>query len=58
LMVIAPIKSLTSINDKIQIAIAAAKSVFGLMDEPSEIDRGTKFIKRAKGHISRNNVIK
>ena len=51
LMIIAPIKSLTSINDKIQIAIAAAKSVFGLMDEPSEIDRGTKLIKRAKGHI-------
>jgi subfamily B ATP-binding cassette protein MsbA len=51
LMIIAPIKSLTSINDKIQIAIAAAKSVFGLMDEPSEIDRGSKFINRAKGHI-------
>ncbi|MCX7190736.1 MAG: ABC transporter transmembrane domain-containing protein, partial [Candidatus Methylopumilus sp.] len=51
LMIIAPIKSLTSINDKIQIAIAAAKSVFGLMDEPSEIDRGSKLINRAKGHI-------
>jgi subfamily B ATP-binding cassette protein MsbA len=51
LMIIGPIKSLTSVNDKIQIAIAAAKSVFGLMDEPSEIDRGKKSIKRAKGHI-------
>ena len=30
---------------------AAAKSVFGLMDEPSEIDRGSKLINRAKGHI-------
>jgi subfamily B ATP-binding cassette protein MsbA len=51
LMIIAPIKSLTSINDKVQIAIAAARSVFGLMDEPAETDRGSKSIKRAKGYI-------
>jgi subfamily B ATP-binding cassette protein MsbA len=51
LMIIAPIKSLTSINDKIQIAIAAAKSVFGLMDESPEPDNGSKSIKRVKGHI-------
>jgi subfamily B ATP-binding cassette protein MsbA len=51
LMIIAPIKSLTSINDKVQIAIAAAKSVFGLMDEAPEIDRGSKLIKRAKGYL-------
>jgi len=50
-MIIAPIKSLTSINDKVQIAIAAARSVFGLMDEPAETDRGSKSIKRAKGYI-------
>jgi ATP-binding cassette, subfamily B, bacterial MsbA len=51
LMIIAPIKSLTSINDRVQIAIAAAKSVFGLMDEVPEIDRGSKLIKRAKGYL-------
>ena len=51
LMIIAPIKSLTSINDKVQVAIAAAKSVFGLMDETPEIDRGSKTIKRAKGYV-------
>ena len=50
-MIIAPIKSLTSINDKVQIALAAARSVFGLMDEPAETDRGSKSIKRAKGYI-------
>jgi len=51
LMIIAPIKSLTSINDKIQIAIAAAKSVFGLMDEAPETDNGSKSIKRVNGRI-------
>ena len=56
LMIIAPIKSLTSINDKVQIAIAAARSVFGLMDEVPEIDRGLKNIKRAKGHIKISNL--
>ena len=50
-MIIAPIKSLTSINDKVQIAIAAARSVFGLMDEVPETDRGSKSIKRAKGYV-------
>ena len=56
LMIIAPIKSLTSINDKVQIAIAAAKSVFGLMDEAPEIDRGSKLIKRAKGYLQISNL--
>jgi subfamily B ATP-binding cassette protein MsbA len=50
-MIIAPIKSLTSINDKVQIAIAAARSVFGLMDEVPETDHGSKSIKRAKGYV-------
>ncbi|MFM8490909.1 MAG: ABC transporter ATP-binding protein [Candidatus Methylopumilus sp.] len=56
LMIIAPIKSLTSINDKVQIAIAAARSVFGLMDEPAETDRGSKSIKRARGFIKVSNL--
>jgi len=51
LMIISPIKSLTSINDKIQIAIAAARSVFGLMDEDQETDKGFKFIRRSQGLI-------
>ncbi len=56
LMIIAPIKSLTLINDKVQIAIAAAKSVFALMDETPEIDHGSKTIKHAKGHIKISNL--
>ena len=56
LMIIAPIKSLTSINDKVQIAIAAAKSVFALMDETPEIDHGSKTIKHVKGHIKISNL--
>ena len=51
LMIISPIKSLSSINSKIQTTIAAAISVFDLMDEPQEIDQGNKVIKKAKGYI-------
>ena len=56
LMIIAPIKSLTSINSKIQITIAAAQSVFGLLDETPEINKGKRVIKRAKGHIRISNL--
>jgi subfamily B ATP-binding cassette protein MsbA len=56
LMVISPIKSLSSINNKIQVTMAAAKSVFELLDEPVEINNGRKFIKRAKGLITISNL--
>ena len=56
LMIISPIKSLTSINTKIQICITAAKSVFGLLDESPESDHGKKNIKRAKGFIKISNL--
>ena len=56
LMVISPIKSLSSINNKIQVTMAAAKSVFELLDEPIEINNGRKVIKRAKGQIKISNL--
>jgi subfamily B ATP-binding cassette protein MsbA len=56
LLIITPIKNLASANDKIQIAIAAAKSVFGLMDQKPEIDHGSKSIKRAKGYLKISNL--
>ena len=51
LMLISPIKNLTSVNDKNQVGLSAAQSVFGLIDQDYEIDGGTKVIKRAKGNI-------
>jgi subfamily B ATP-binding cassette protein MsbA len=51
MMLIPPIKSLTKMNETVQIGVAAAQSVFGLIDSRPEADEGTHFIKRAKGEI-------
>jgi len=56
LMLIAPIKNLTAVNDKNQVGLSAAQSVFGLIDQDLELDTGTKIIKRAKGNIRFDDV--
>lgn len=56
LMLIAPVKSLTSLNEEIQVGVTAAQSVFGLMDAPSELDEGDRTIDRARGEIEFRHV--
>jgi subfamily B ATP-binding cassette protein MsbA len=56
LMLIAPIKSLTSMNEDLQMGIAAAHSMFTLMDSHGELDEGTREIGRAKGEIEFRHV--
>ncbi len=56
LMLIAPIKNLTAVNDRNQVGLSAAQSVFGLIDQDLELDTGTKIIKRAKGNIRFDDV--
>ena len=56
LMLIAPIKSLTSLNADIQIGLAAAKSIFTLIDTPAQIDEGKQDIGKTKGEISIKGV--
>jgi ATP-binding cassette, subfamily B, bacterial MsbA len=51
LMLIAPIKSLTSLNADMQIGLAAAQSVFSLVDTPPQIDEGKQNIGKTKGEI-------
>ena len=51
LMLIAPIKSLTGINEDLQVGLAAANSVFMLIDEKPEADQGQLEMGRAKGKI-------
>jgi subfamily B ATP-binding cassette protein MsbA len=51
LMITAPLKRLTSVNEHLQRGLAAAESVFGLMDEKAEDDLGTRDLGRAKGEI-------
>ena len=56
LMLNAPLKRVTSINEPLQRGLAAAESVFGLTDEAGEPDRGTVVIPRAKGALSFERV--
>ena len=56
LMLISPIKKLTGINEQIQIGIAAAISIFSVMDEKEELDTGKKKLKSITGHIEFRNV--
>ncbi|QGZ37898.1 ATP-binding cassette, subfamily B, MsbA [Pseudoduganella flava] len=46
-----PIKNLTKINEPLQRGLAAAKSVFGLIDAPAEPDTGTRTLTRARGDV-------
>lgn len=56
LMLTAPLKRLTSVNEFIQRGLAAAESVFALIDTPSEADTGKTMIARAEGNLSFKHV--
>jgi len=56
LQILKPMRSLTTINNDIQRGIAAADSIFNLMDEPSEPDQGQQTLARAKGHIEFSHI--
>lgn len=51
-----PIKRLTSINQPLQRGLAAAESVFGLIDELREVDAGKSELARAQGRIEFRGV--
>jgi len=56
LMVISPIKQLTTLNTTLQRGFAACESVFGILDAPIEDDTGQRDIGRAQGHIQFEQV--
>ena len=56
LQILKPMRSLTTINNDIQRGIAAADSIFNLMDEPAEVDLGQQTLNRASGHIIFSHV--
>jgi subfamily B ATP-binding cassette protein MsbA len=56
LMMLAPLKHLTEISAPLQRGLAAAESVFGLIDEPAEADNGTTVLKRAQGGVTFEQV--
>jgi subfamily B ATP-binding cassette protein MsbA len=51
-----PIKNLTKINEPMQKGLAAAESVFGLIDTEAETDKGDKTLERAEGRLVLDEV--
>ncbi|MEG0880176.1 MAG: ATP-binding cassette domain-containing protein, partial [Janthinobacterium sp.] len=51
-----PIKNLTKINEPLQRGLAAAESVFGLIDTPLETDAGTAAPATVQGNLSLQQV--
>ena len=55
-MLMPPLKRLTNVNETMQRGLAAAETVFDLIDERPEVDRGTVEIGRARGEIEFQRV--
>ncbi|OCG32037.1 lipid A export permease/ATP-binding protein MsbA [Gilliamella sp. Choc4-2] len=51
-----PIKSLTSVNANFQKGMAACQTLFAILEQPVESDKGTVNIERVKGDIKFNHV--
>ena len=56
LMLLTPLKSLAEVNGPMQRGIAAAETVFSIIDAPVEHDPGTRTIERARGHLQFEHV--
>ncbi len=50
------VKQLTGVNEQIQKGLAASESVFAMIDQPMEEDRGTHAMMRAAGNLKFENV--
>ncbi len=55
-LLMTPLKRLTNVNAMIQRGIAAASSIFSLLDEGNELDLGTKDAGRLNGAVSFKDV--
>jgi subfamily B ATP-binding cassette protein MsbA len=55
-MLLQPLKRLTGVNEHLQRGLAACESVFGLVDQAPEEDRGTVALGRARGAVRFENV--
>ena len=51
MMLLAPLKRLTEVSNPLQRGLAAAESIFALLDQTAEDDRGTVKLDRARGEL-------
>jgi subfamily B ATP-binding cassette protein MsbA len=55
-ILLTPLKRLININTVVQRGIAAASSLFEILDQPGETDTGTKTLGRARGDVTYRDV--
>ncbi len=56
LMLFAPLKRLTGVNDQLQRGLAASETIFSMLDQDAERDTGTHTLDRIKGHLTFKQV--
>lgn len=56
LLMISPIKQLTTINPILQRGLSACESVFQLLDTPGETETGTRVLEQARGDLEFEHV--
>lgn len=55
-MIARPLRQLTAVNTNIQKGLAAAESIFDVIDEPAETDEGSRSLSSARGEIEFKNL--
>jgi subfamily B ATP-binding cassette protein MsbA len=56
MLMLQPVRRITNVNATLQRGVAAAHSLFSVMDEPDETDTGTVAIDRLNGAVELRNV--
>lgn len=56
IMLLRPLKQLTTVNSDFQRGIAAATSIFEVLDQQPETDSGSRSLERAEGHLEFDQV--
>ena len=56
LLLFAPLKRLTAVNDQLQRGLAAAETIFSMLDQDAERDSGSRILGRTEGRLALRDV--
>ena len=56
LLLFAPLKRLTAVNDQLQRGLAAAETIFSMLDQDAERDHGTQRLARIEGRLALRDI--
>ena len=57
LLLFAPLKRLTAVNDQLQRGLAASETIFAMLDQDAERDSGSRSLDRIEGRLSFRDVM-